>query len=92
MCELNAPGFPNMKVSPFYEETPVKHTCLRSLVGPDAAIASDWIPIADQVLLTASVFLTYMAGVIPGRTSSPTFRKDISNDNVDPQTSTASGR
>ncbi|CAL9023267.1 unnamed protein product [Prunus brigantina] len=91
MCELTAPGFSNVKVNPFPEEASLKCTCLRSLVGPDGAIASDWLPVVDQVLLTASVFLTYMAGVIPRHNSSPTFRKEISNDNVDPGTSTASG-
>ncbi|CAN6684752.1 unnamed protein product [Malus baccata var. baccata] len=84
MCEFTALGISNVKVGPFSEASS-KCACLGSLVG------SDWVPIADQVLLTASVFLTYMAGIIPGRTSSPTFRKDISNDNVGCETSTASG-
>ncbi|CAN6545140.1 unnamed protein product [Malus baccata var. baccata] len=84
MFEFTALGISNVKVGPFSEASS-KCACLGSLVG------SDWVPIADQVLLTASVFLTYMAGVIPGRTSSPTFRKDISNDSVGCETSTASG-
>ncbi|KAM1031776.1 hypothetical protein ACFX2C_035516 [Malus domestica] len=90
MCEFTALGISNVKVGPFSEASS-KCACLGSLVGSDGAIASDWVPIADQVLLTASVFLTYMAGVIPGRTSSSTFRKGISNDNVGCETSTASG-
>ncbi|KAJ0232259.1 Phosphoglycolate phosphatase [Hirschfeldia incana] len=40
-------------------------TCLASLADFDAVAGSGWVPIGDQVLLMASVFLTYMAGVIP---------------------------
>lgn len=44
-------------------------TCLASLADFDAVAGSGWVPIGDQVLLMASVFLTYMAGVIPLRNS-----------------------
>lgn len=90
MCDFPAPGFTNLKVGPFSGELALKCTCLGTLVGSDGATASDWIPLVDQVLLTASVFLTYMAGVIPGYNSSPTFQKNI-YDNAVPETSNASG-
>jgi hypothetical protein len=42
-----------------------KCTCFASLADFDGVAGSGWVPIGDQVLLTASIFLTYMAGVIP---------------------------
>lgn len=36
-----------------------------ALVEIDGATLSDWVPVADQALLMASIFLTYIAGVIP---------------------------
>lgn len=90
-CDFTAPGFSNSKVSPFSGEAGLKCSCLGTLIGSDGATASDWVPIVDQVLLTASVLLTYMAGVIPGYNSSPPFQKNI-NDNAVPKASNASGR
>ncbi|KAL8489857.1 hypothetical protein ACS0TY_025660 [Phlomoides rotata] len=46
-------------------KTPIRCCCLNALANVDAAIASDWIPFVDQVLLVASITLTYMAGVVP---------------------------
>nr|XP_011458194.1 PREDICTED: uncharacterized protein LOC101297793 [Fragaria vesca subsp. vesca]XP_011458195.1 PREDICTED: uncharacterized protein LOC101297793 [Fragaria vesca subsp. vesca] len=89
-CDFTPPGFSNSKVSPFSGEAGLKCSCLGTLIGSDGATASDWVPIVDQVLLTASVFLTYMAGVIPGYNSSPPFQKNI-NDNAVPKASNASG-
>ncbi|GAB2298546.1 hypothetical protein Dimus_032612 [Dionaea muscipula] len=36
-----------------------------TLIDSESVAASDWIAVTDQVLLMASVFLTYMAGIIP---------------------------
>ncbi|XP_050364746.1 uncharacterized protein LOC126783336 [Argentina anserina] len=90
-CDFTAPGFSKLKVGPFSGEVVLRRNCLRTLIGSDGATASDWVPIVDQLLLTASVFLTYMAGAIPGYNSSPPFLKNI-NDNAVPKTSNASGR
>ncbi|PRQ25563.1 hypothetical protein RchiOBHm_Chr6g0285011 [Rosa chinensis] len=87
MCDFTAPGFSNLKVNPLPREVALKCACLGTLVGSDGATASDWIPLVDQLLLTASVFLTYMAGVIPGYNSIPPSQ----NDNAVPKTSNASG-
>lgn len=57
--------FSNLKQNPCLRDTSLKSACLGSLVNPDGATTSDWIPIVDQVLLMASIFLTYTAGVIP---------------------------
>ncbi|XP_013594221.1 PREDICTED: uncharacterized protein LOC106302232 isoform X4 [Brassica oleracea var. oleracea] len=46
-------------------ESSCKCTCLASLAEFDAVAGSGWVPAGDQLLLMASVFLTYMAGVIP---------------------------
>ncbi|XP_060180401.1 uncharacterized protein LOC132610137 isoform X1 [Lycium barbarum] len=45
--------------------------CLASLVDADAAVISEWVPTIDQMLLMTSIFLTYIAGVIPSEKSSP---------------------
>jgi len=60
-------------------ESSFKCDCLRTLMDFEGAAASGWVPLIDQVLLTASVFLAYMAGVIPsGRSYSS--RKITSSD------------
>ncbi|XP_010442333.1 PREDICTED: uncharacterized protein LOC104725366 isoform X2 [Camelina sativa] len=51
-------------------ESLCKCTCLVSLADFDGVAGSGWVPIGDQVLLTASIFLTYMAGVIPVKKNS----------------------
>ncbi|XP_010482149.1 PREDICTED: uncharacterized protein LOC104760863 isoform X1 [Camelina sativa] len=51
-------------------ESSCKCTCLASLADFDGVAGSGWVPIGDQVLLTASIFLTYMAGVIPVKKNS----------------------
>ncbi|KAH0939958.1 hypothetical protein HID58_007419 [Brassica napus] len=53
-----------------------KCTCLASLADFDAVAGSGWVPIGDQVLLMTSVFLTYMAGVIPLRNSGYSSKKN----------------
>ena len=89
MCELSVPGNLKLKASPCPRKTYLNCCCLGSLVNPEGATASDWVPIADQVLLMASMFLTYMAGVIPVDNS---YQNDISSDNVVPESPTSSGR
>uniref|UniRef100_A0A7N2LLL1 Uncharacterized protein n=1 Tax=Quercus lobata TaxID=97700 RepID=A0A7N2LLL1_QUELO len=80
-----------LKLSPCLRGTSLKGTCLGSLVNPDGATTSDWIPVVDQVLLMASVFLTYTAGVIPVRKKSfLKFPKNIYNDDVVSGTSSGS--
>ena len=80
-----------LKLSPCLRGTSLKSTCLGSLVNPDGATTSDWIPVVDQVLLMASVFLTYTAGVIPVRKKSfLKFPKNFYNDDV--ASGTSSGR
>ena len=80
-----------LKLSPCLRGTSLKSTCLGFLVNPDGATTSDWIPVVDQVLLMASVFLTYTAGVIPARKKSfLKFPKNIYNDDV--VSGTSSGR
>ncbi|KAF3593519.1 hypothetical protein DY000_02025654 [Brassica cretica] len=68
-------------------ESSCKCTCLSSLAEFDAVAGSGWVPIGDQLLLMASVFLTYMAGVIPLQNSAYSSTK-----NPDVETSESSGR
>lgn len=73
-------------------ESSCKCTCLASLADFDGVAGSGWVPIGDQVLLMASIFLTYMAGVIPVQNSSYSSRKKTVEENPDVGTSESSGR
>lgn len=53
-----------------------------TLINTNGATFSEWVPVVDQVLLMASIFLTYMAGVIPARKLLSSSRKRISLDNT----------
>lgn len=88
MCELTAFGILKLKVSPRSVGSTLKCMCLGSLVNPEGATVSNWVPVVDQVLLMASIFLTYMAGVIPLKQS---YQKDISNEGRIAESSTSSG-
>ena len=63
-----------------------------SLVDSDGITALGWIPVGDQLLLMASIFLTYLAGVIPVQKSSSTSQNNIADDDAFFQSSTPSGR
>jgi hypothetical protein len=82
----------NLKVSPCLGGSSLKCSCLGSLINPDGAKSSDWIPVVDQLLLMASIFLTYTSGVIPVRKSFLKFPKNVYNDDVVSESSTSSGR
>lgn len=42
-----------------------RHRCIGSLINPETAASINWVPFIDQVLLTTSILLAYMGGVIP---------------------------
>ncbi|CAK7349357.1 unnamed protein product [Dovyalis caffra] len=84
-------GLSNLKASPVIRRTSLKRRCFGSLVDPNGAVPSAWISVSDQLLLMASIFLTYMAGVIPLRNSDFTTRKNFLEDNVVVETPTSSG-
>ncbi|XP_073154652.1 uncharacterized protein [Henckelia pumila] len=65
--------------------------CLGALVSADGAISSDWVPIADQVLLLASMILTFIAGVIPTEKNLYNNSTIGSQDDVIPESSSSSG-
>ncbi|CAN8265573.1 unnamed protein product [Cochlearia groenlandica] len=65
---------------------------LASLADFEGVAGSGWVPIGDQVLLLASIFLTYMAGVIPVQNSGYSSRKNIVDENPEVGTSESSGR
>ncbi|CAH8278927.1 unnamed protein product [Arabidopsis lyrata] len=75
-------------------ESTCKCTCLASLADFDGVAGSGWVPIGDQVLLTASIFLTYMAGVIPVQKNSSYSSRKNTTVEEDPEvgTSESSGR
>lgn len=73
------------------ERRPNVHSCNRvfsvaSLVEADASITSELIPAIDQMLLMTSIFLTYLAGVIPSNV-----RVKIQSKNMDTDGTSFSG-
>ncbi|XP_057965887.1 uncharacterized protein LOC131156315 [Malania oleifera] len=77
MCKLSTSDVSNFRVSPCPRESALRCSCLGTLINVDGAAASDWIPVFDQVLLMASAFLTYMAGVAPAE--KPCFKPRIND-------------
>lgn len=84
-------GLLSFQASPVTRKNSIKCYCLGSLVDPNGAIVSGWVSVSDQLLLMASIFLTYMAGVIPQHNSNHTHRKNFLEDNVVVESSTSSG-
>ncbi|XP_021907227.1 uncharacterized protein LOC110821623 isoform X2 [Carica papaya] len=82
MCNLSAPSVLSLKVSPSTRESSFKSSCLGCLADLDGIAASDLVPLADQVLLMASILLTYIAGVIPAQSSDFSVRKKIADENI----------
>ncbi|XP_061367174.1 uncharacterized protein LOC133310288 [Gastrolobium bilobum] len=89
--ELSVFGATDLKISPRLQAIPLKCIGLGALVDFDGATASDLVPLVDQVLLMGSIFLTYMAGVIPAEKSYTSYQKINSNKNVFPERSDISG-
>lgn len=89
--ELRSLGVENLKVHPYPRESSSRCSCLGFLINPDGATASDWVPVGDQVLLMASIFLTYLAGVIPVRKSNISYQKEILDKNAFLKSSTSPG-
>ncbi|XP_074366935.1 uncharacterized protein LOC141707595 isoform X2 [Apium graveolens] len=90
ICKPSTFGVTIMKASFFRKESPVKCLCYRTLINSGGVIASDWIPVVDQVLLMTSVFLTYMVGVIPAEKSPFTSKQSIANDRMVPDETSVS--
>ncbi|KAJ9176561.1 hypothetical protein P3X46_011863 [Hevea brasiliensis] len=81
----------NLKASPCKRKISLRCSCLGGLVDPDGATASDLVSISNQLLLMASIALTYMAGVIP--IDGPNLRswRNIADDNVVLESAASSG-
>ncbi|PON70787.1 phosphoglycolate phosphatase [Parasponia andersonii] len=88
MHELTVPGNSKLRVSSWCRMSTLKCTCLGSMVNSEGATASTWVPVVDQVLLMASIYLTYMAGVIPIKQP---YRKGGFSENKITESSTSSG-
>ncbi|KAK4441518.1 hypothetical protein Salat_0486700 [Sesamum alatum] len=70
------------------QETPIK-CCSLSALATEGAVASNWVPFVNQVLLLASITLTYMAGVIPSEKT--LYNTQTSTSNVLPKNSSSPG-
>ncbi|KAJ4756104.1 hypothetical protein LUZ62_090509 [Rhynchospora pubera] len=55
---------------------PLECFCIQSLVSSEIPFAPSWQPLADQALLTVSIILAYLAGVIPKQRSFLNSRSD----------------
>lgn len=82
-----APVISNLKITHCYKESSLRCSCLA-----DGVTASDWVPVVDQVLLMASIFLAYMAGVIPTEKSYRRSQRSISDDDAVYESSSFPGR
>ncbi|KAJ1696921.1 hypothetical protein LUZ63_005433 [Rhynchospora breviuscula] len=55
---------------------PLECFCIQSLVSSEIPFAPSWVALADQALLTVSIILAYLAGVIPKKRSFLNTRRD----------------
>ncbi|GKU86090.1 hypothetical protein SLEP1_g662 [Rubroshorea leprosula] len=92
MRKAGSPRFSTLMVSPCARDTSLRSSCLGSLVSSDGVTASDLILVGDQVLLMASIFLTYLAGVVPVQKSRSTFQNNTAQNNAVPESSSSPGR
>lgn len=79
-CKFSALCIANPKINPYPKHSSVRCHCLGTLINTDGATTSEWVPVVDQVLLMASIFLTYMAGVIPTKKLLVSSQNGISTD------------
>ncbi|CAL1390124.1 unnamed protein product [Linum trigynum] len=68
-------------VSPLRKDGSWSCSCLAALADPDGATLSDWVSVSNQLLLLTSIFLTYMAGVIPVQKSHSSSQKTVLEEN-----------
>ncbi|KAL7172736.1 hypothetical protein ACSBR2_032248 [Camellia fascicularis] len=91
-CKFSALCIANPKLNPYPKHSSMRCHCLGTLINTDGATTSEWVPVVDQVLLMASIFLTYMAGVIPTKKLLVSSQNGISTDYALAGDSTFSGR
>ncbi|KAL1565178.1 hypothetical protein AAHA92_07428 [Salvia divinorum] len=92
-CRIIAPQIKILNGSPRRKTT--RCSCLNALANVGAAAAavatSDWVPFVDQVLLLASISLTYIAGVVPLEKSPFNAQTSVPPFDVVPENSSSSG-
>ncbi|PSR89698.1 Ycf55-like protein [Actinidia chinensis var. chinensis] len=91
-CKFSSLCARNPIVNSSHKYSSMRCHCLRTSINNDGATVSAWIPIVDQVLLMANIFLTYIAGVIPVEKVLSSSRNRISTDYALPGDTTLSGR
>ncbi|XP_021728593.1 uncharacterized protein LOC110695671 isoform X2 [Chenopodium quinoa] len=74
-----------ISTTPVFNGSPMRCSCLGTMIDFESAAASSWVPVIDQVLLTASVIFAYMAGVIPSGGSYIRSQTNKSNDLLLPE-------
>lgn len=73
-------------------KTRTRCSCLNTLANIDAAATANWVPFIDQVLLLASITLTYMAGVVPSEKSPFNTQTSVPLSDVVPENTSPFGR
>ncbi|KAG6425418.1 hypothetical protein SASPL_115853 [Salvia splendens] len=92
-CRIIAPQKKILNGSPRRKTTRCYCSNALANVGAVAAAAttSDWVPFIDQVLLLASISLTYMAGVVPQEKYPFNTQTSVPPFDVIPESSSSSG-
>lgn len=80
----------NVKINQV-EERSTKCCCLGTFIAAGNPANSEWIIVADQVLLMASAFLTYIAGITPDKKMYGNAREDDLDDASGPKNYCAGG-
>ncbi|XP_042518660.1 uncharacterized protein LOC122092413 isoform X2 [Macadamia integrifolia] len=89
--ELRAPIANISRGSQRFREFSLRRCFLGTLANPENVMPFEWVPIADQVLLMASLVLAYMAGVVPSEKVNVSNRSSNAGNTVVPANSTSSG-
>ncbi|XP_052170534.1 uncharacterized protein LOC127786866 isoform X2 [Diospyros lotus] len=90
-CKFSAFSVKILKVNPCSDNGSLRHYCMGTLVNTDGTPAFEWVPIVDQALLVASIFLTSLAGVVPGKKLLSRSQNGLLNDCPRPEESAVSG-
>lgn len=68
-CGISPSYFTNPISNPYPRSRSIRFYCVGTFLNPDVAATFEWVPVVDQALLIASIFLAHIAGIIPARKS-----------------------
>nr|DAD23898.1 TPA_asm: hypothetical protein HUJ06_025361 [Nelumbo nucifera] len=91
ICEVSAPIATISKGSFHLRRSSSRFCCLGTLISDENLSPSNLVSVVDQMLLMASIVLTYMAGALPSGRACFGSRKNILDHNAVPADTTSSG-